>query len=452
MSEEESESFKASRRHITCDAPNCNKKSPEKRCSRCKTVYYCNAACAKANWRAHKPYCRSVEEMQHMRAGLRCEQIPKEEDTTNEVTSECAICFEGFGNVPNVAKLSCGHVFCFKCLTDYQKYSLQPSSYVNQDDGNNEGFPTEEKMLESLERSRQRREGRGLGTTCPMCRTEMPDLRESTMNKISLFLSRMYILAYNFQQSTRKSEVSQETQDELNRLSQRALDEMKPLYDLKEEKLDFQVDLLKCKMLHLKGDNEESLELYLKLVPRAVEAIERLKNLDSMLYQIEFGDLEKEEIDQLYETIHEKLKTGFNMKDADLVELMLDINEVRKALGDWEGAKNDLNTLLIDHPDQDSLPPVEWRKIFMGMSQCQYETGDFEKSIAAGQMSIEMNRHFPGVYTFIGKSYQKLGDSKSADKMFSQAILYETPWDEDNIARAQRQYDDFRREVNLENY
>ena len=86
----------------------------------------------------------------------------------------------------------------------------------------------------------------------------------------------------------------------------------------------------------------------------------------------------------------------------------------------------------------------------MGMSQCLYECGDYQKSVDSGMMSVEMNRHFPGVYSFVGKSYQALEDLESADRMFSQAILYETPWDEENIARAQRQYDDFRRETNLE--
>mmetsp|Transcript_11869 Transcript_11869/g.32105 ORF Transcript_11869/g.32105 Transcript_11869/m.32105 type:complete len:94 (+) Transcript_11869:138-419(+) len=44
------------------DEPKCELcgKDAEKRCSRCKTAWYCSRECQLAGWKKHKPFCQMV--------------------------------------------------------------------------------------------------------------------------------------------------------------------------------------------------------------------------------------------------------------------------------------------------------------------------------------------------------------------------------------------------------
>lgn len=463
------ESFKVSRRHITCDAPNCNKHSPAKRCSRCKMVYYCDEKCQRDGWKSHREDCQRAQEIYHkVNSGTEEEHENSEPEKTliesnydassDEVNEqkECAICFEEFRDVQNVTKLvSCGHVFCFKCLADYQKRSIEPSSYeqnhTSDDDNNNEDIiPTRQQMYESMMRNRERSKGRGPGMSCPLCRSKIPDLRKSIHNKISLKISKMRRLSMDAgNRDIRKKEISEEDQQELNRLSQEILDEMQPLYDLNEERLNFQLNLSKCDLLHLKGDSVASIELYEKIFPIAVQATYDTNYIEKFLDQVSL-DEPVDPDDEQNKKMMELANNNFFMSDQCLASIAIDMIEVRMFLGDWKGADKDIKCVMGQYLESDVLTTIQQRQIFMSMAQCCYELGEYEWSINGAEASIEMNRHFPGVFTYIGKSYRAKGDLENADKYFSQAVLYETPWDKKNMIRTQEQYDAFRREVSDE--
>lgn len=77
--------------------------------------------------------------------------------------------------------------------------------------------------------------------------------------------------------------------------------------------------------------------------------------------------------------------------------------------------------------------PAEQREVIMGISRCFYEMGRYDHAIDIGESAIEMNRHFPEVHKYVALSYKAKGDIDAAIATMTKAVLYETPWDEDNI-------------------
>jgi hypothetical protein len=41
-------------------------------------------------------------------------------------------------------------------------------------------------------------------------------------------------------------------------------------------------------------------------------------------------------------------------------------------------------------------------------------------------------RHFPGIHKYLALSYKDMGDRQMAMTMMNRAVLYETPWDDQN--------------------
>eukprot|EP00594_Rhizosolenia_setigera_P010035 CAMPEP_0178961398 /NCGR_PEP_ID=MMETSP0789-20121207/13675_1 /TAXON_ID=3005 /ORGANISM="Rhizosolenia setigera, Strain CCMP 1694" /LENGTH=290 /DNA_ID=CAMNT_0020645209 /DNA_START=673 /DNA_END=1545 /DNA_ORIENTATION=+ len=286
--------------------------------------------------------------------------------------------------------------------------------------------------------------------TCPLCRTKIPDLRESTFNKINLKVTNMHRLAFDeAYPDILKEELTEEVQEKLNSLCQEIIEEMQPLYDLHEDKVNLKLDLVKCEILHMNGDSETSLKLFDKVFHVVLQSVKDFRYIQMMSEQIRMGDLSKGQEDECHKSIMKRLKKDILFDDEFLVDLMLKKIEVHKHIGDWDGASKDIRTILSTYLEKGMLTNTQTRSLFMSISQIGYETGMYDMSIDFGERSIMYNRHFPGVHTYIAKSYQAKGDLENADKMFSRAVLYEAPWDQASVSRAQKQYDDFRREVNL---
>jgi tetratricopeptide (TPR) repeat protein len=73
-------------------------------------------------------------------------------------------------------------------------------------------------------------------------------------------------------------------------------------------------------------------------------------------------------------------------------------------------------------------------EVLLGCSRCFYELGSYEQAIQSSEGAIVLNRHYLGAYTYLAKSYEKQGRLDLAVAWLKQAIRYETPWDEKNIA------------------
>ena len=99
-------------------------------------------------------------------------------------------------------------------------------------------------------------------------------------------------------------------------------------------------------------------------------------------------------------------------------------------LGNWEGAI-EMYQSVFDESYYRS--PAEQREIIMGVSRCFYEIGKYDHAIELGLGAIEMNRHFPQVHKYVALALKAKGDIEAARRTMSQAVLYETPWDDENI-------------------
>lgn len=72
------------------------------------------------------------------------------------------------------------------------------------------------------------------------------------------------------------------------------------------------------------------------------------------------------------------------------------------------------------------------------LCRCYYELGDYNRAIAAGSQAFKLNRHYAGTHKYVALAYSAKGNLKEAERTMNRAVLYETPWDEDN-RRTQRQ-------------
>jgi tetratricopeptide (TPR) repeat protein len=96
----------------------------------------------------------------------------------------------------------------------------------------------------------------------------------------------------------------------------------------------------------------------------------------------------------------------------------------------WERAFETYKNAFVQMEDRS---PPEQREVFMGISRCFYEMGKYVDAIEIGQVVIEMNRHFPGAHKYVALAQKAQGDYDGAKATMTRAVLYETPWDDNNI-------------------
>lgn len=73
------------------------------------------------------------------------------------------------------------------------------------------------------------------------------------------------------------------------------------------------------------------------------------------------------------------------------------------------------------------------RKILHQLTRVYYELQDYEAAIMCGDSAIEMNRHYDGVYKYLALTHKSLGNIDEAISVMKRAVLYETPWDTQNV-------------------
>mmetsp|Transcript_18483 Transcript_18483/g.28765 ORF Transcript_18483/g.28765 Transcript_18483/m.28765 type:complete len:177 (-) Transcript_18483:645-1175(-) len=96
---------------IECDNEKCGKSNPQKRCSRCRCVYYCDASCQKDHWKEHKPWCKEIK-LSDMSKSVGNALPVAESSSTQELRLECGICLEENESIVNPMFMpGCNHVF-----------------------------------------------------------------------------------------------------------------------------------------------------------------------------------------------------------------------------------------------------------------------------------------------------------------------------------------------------
>jgi hypothetical protein len=103
----------------TCDF--CNREGAFLRCGQCYTRYYCNRACQKKHWNAHKPDCLIFLKQLVENTKNSIHELEKVEKSYSENTgASCAVCFEVVPTTEQL-QLTCHHVFCMSCMINYQQ-------------------------------------------------------------------------------------------------------------------------------------------------------------------------------------------------------------------------------------------------------------------------------------------------------------------------------------------
>lgn len=116
--------------------------------------------------------------------------------------------------------------------------------------------------------------------------------------------------------------------------------------------------------------------------------------------------------------------------------LLLQAESIHQADGEWDLAIQLYQDILrmsegVDHGV--IATSSQWRQVWMGFSRCYYELGMYDKSIGAGTMALEMNRHFPQVHRYIALAQRAKGDHTKAVTTLKHAVLYEAPWCDETI-------------------
>lgn len=118
---------------------------------------------------------------------------------------------------------------------------------------------------------------------------------------------------------------------------------------------------------------------------------------------------------------------------SDMESQLLQAEYIYQDDGQWESAAEVYKRLLMNEDVYMASSPPQQRRVWMGLTRCFYEMGQYDKAIHAGTAAIEMNRHFPQVHRYVALSQKASGDLDAAKASMTRAVLYECPWDDSNL-------------------
>jgi len=75
---------------------------------------------------------------------------------------------------------------------------------------------------------------------------------------------------------------------------------------------------------------------------------------------------------------------------------------------------------------------MQQRSCWNELCRCYYKLGEYDRAIRAGSCALEMNRHYVGVHKYVALAHKAKGNLEEAQRTMNRAVLFETPWDEDN--------------------
>ena len=379
---------------IECDAE-CGKSNPEKRCSKCLTVYYCDTNCQRLHWNEHKPYCMDINEMRKGVVGISA--APTEQDV------KCEICLKDKALNPVVIS-GCKHAFCFSCHDKWKGVSSSNSK---------PGTCT---------------------SSCPYCRTNSSANNDSREQK----LNRAYLNA------TRAS--TNKCLDRRYEYCDYALYDINAI--LSDNENDMQALFKKVEILNIDGRSpkaKEAIEVAKEIVSINETRMENSDRIDALYPQVQhamaIGDEDEEErlLTIVGEEMAKEKARGTNIPwIADPFSVPLLLADTYIKAGEWSEAENVFKGILIKMESPDIGSPPQHRQVWMGLCRCSYELGNYEMAQNAGEAAVQMNRHFPGVHKYIALAQKESGDLDAAIATMNRAVLYEAPWDAQHMSETKR--------------
>jgi tetratricopeptide (TPR) repeat protein len=376
------------RKYIQCDNEGCGSVSPQLRCSRCRTVYYCSKTCQINNWPEHRSICRDFNTIKTQSPGSGDSNIApvdmtKRVDPAAEMS--CGICLEDTIEKPH-ALSNCQHVFCYPCLQTYQTTCKR----VNQP------------------------------LRCPLCRADTEDVQIRHWEAAFSYLC--------------KAERKPKSSVERKELLQIAISELENI-SKDDVHLYIQGLITKISILDMLDDHESVLTVIDEIL--LIDTANR-QYAGSILKLLEEVRETPEDEDALLTQLSDfDATSAARMRPDDRIEVFLQRASTYEKMENWEKAQQSYKDIFLELDRLDIQgTATHQRSVIMGLSRCFYHLKDFDKAIGFGEGGIEMNRHFPQAHKYVALSYKAKGDLETAIKLMSQAVLYETPWDDENIYQA----------------
>lgn len=372
--------------YITCDVERCGKRKPANRCSKCKLVYYCSQDCQKTNWKRHKAGCFPLDEMKRMHAvkddWSKNEEITFLTEGNSETAGPCGICLEDTIVDPVVFK-KCKHAFCCSCLVHFQNTNKQSDFTQN-------------------------------GTKCPYCRTEIPDLVDSTNAKICVIVARV--------------ERGDMSEGERKELATKALADIEKLCDIGDPLLKVIFTHNRATLLSCRGDHNAALKGLQDAIPVFTEMAENGAKAEAIMAKCIAQNLRfTEEIRK-----HNLGAPGSVPRKTDLINLYFNIAKVQKKLEDWDAAAETYKKMYESFQVGPEMNAHQQREVFLGAQECAYQMKDYRYAMQLGDTVMKTNRFYPGVHKSTALAYRAIGKVEEARVLAARVVLYETPWDEEN--------------------
>lgn len=320
------------------------------------------------------------------------------ESETQILEETCGICLEDTIVNPIIFS-QCKHAFCFSCLVRYQHSS---------------------------------KESVGTGTTCPYCRSEIPDIVRSTKVKVCIVAAR-----------AAGPEISEEEREALVSKALADIQEIQKTGDMTHEVTFAPVQ---AELMALAGKSKDAVSLMQRILPKAKKMAKREAEMVRLLAQYEAKFLGRPdptgEGHRIMERVQKLEKQGPLMKYTDFIDFRLLVGALQQQMGDYKAAAYTYQTVTVE--EGEALTAEQQLQIFMSSSECAYHLKNYGASIAFGEVALQLQRQLSGSHKYLALAHKANGNLSKAREFAAKGILYEAPWDDANAKECWRVW----REVN----
>lgn len=446
---------------LDCDA--CGKSNPRHQCLKCYTAHYCSSECLR---KLSSHQCHDIETMRNALIG-----IGDSLDISQAKNETCGICLETPMVDPAVLP-HCQHAFCRPCLREWhgmEKFSKEikcPTCKGVLLFDESEDNPIEKAKIFGA-RAKKAESSNRPNDKIKLCRRALDDLEvllsKDESNLSALFIKAEILLIQSKPQSaldvidtilrmdhenrTNRKTVSnyldqaQVAQEAAER--ERIMKLVEEIAGAKGEKIGtilqtlVDVFLLQAEAYQQLGDWFTAKDIYqdlLGLGPGIAKWILIAVALAVVvLVTFIFGAYEGHSLSSLSPSSLEVTANDITIiRQVTATSLVATI--LYGTLGRFLVATPKSKSKVLTFAPELRAPVVsQQRASFMAMVKCYYHLKEYDNALQVGALALHMNRHFPGVHEYIAKTYQAKGDTKKAIKTMHRAVLYETPWDVENI-------------------
>eukprot|EP00980_Cylindrotheca_fusiformis_P029698 scaffold23730_cov127-Cylindrotheca_fusiformis.AAC.3 len=387
------------RESILCDA--CANTNPSCRCANCHLTFYCHEACSQNHWQVHKAYCKSPADI------LKESQLVQAPD--DESNHKCEMCERNsfdhsqyyYYQQKAADSPCCKRTYCLQCMDHYQAY-------------------TSSLLITSSKAA----------TTCPLCRVEKNDLGDQTDTN------------YNFYQAAFwTAKAASTTKDPLrsSKFANKALDYIEGVLD--QDSNNQAAKIFQGRILGLLGESALGLILLRESLQKLQTTVPQQQKVDILMNQVKekMMDGKAEEAEALLTEIQtlRNHKFALLVQPTDLIDLQLSVAELEMVHGDWSASLSTLKQILSTST---ALTPNQQLQAYLQFAKCCHATKQYDKAIESSRFAIDMNRHYPEVYTYLVLAHLAKGERDLAESAASHSVLYETPWDPQNHQRTLQRY------------